>query len=410
MGGTGEPASASRSTGNNGTEGKELVQTAVERPGRVPEIDSMRAAVQKGFAARTPHLATRALIEEASRLNTQLHEPADVLGPLERSAIAGTLFQMYDELQQRLTDAAAKQMAFPPNLPGVQWKKGDPLAGMPEGISPFHMHNFWLSDLIASTSKQAPKQVRQRRTRQLAPSLPGVSMGGRPVRHGEIPVPHLADSIPGAPRRHGRYSAGQSVAEFLAKTLLPEDWKGILRGLELAWKLLNNWARAKERGIDEAAHDIAIYVAVACLAEMASKVSENPQYTLPDPDYRWYQPTLDGWLKHSNDKPAAKAVHAKGIQLGTAAAKTIMNKAEQRTVEIRGFYLPDGRLRICRGLERARPDAVLLLPPQGYGVMWLRSLKKRYKTRSEIYGYLVEKLAKEGVRTRYGEIMQRRAQ
>ena len=120
---------------------------SLQREPQAPEAagESEAAVMGRLAAVRVliPAHSNADLVAAAQRLNDELLARADEVGPLARSAIAETLIEMHRELDRRIQEASAKQVKFPPVLEGIRWRPDDPLAGIVEGISPFHMIDWW---------------------------------------------------------------------------------------------------------------------------------------------------------------------------------------------------------------------------------------------------------------------------
>jgi hypothetical protein len=105
--------------------------------------DQQAAQRLQGQVQALLQLPAQQLIEEARRLDGRLRLPDTAVGSQEKSEIARTLVAMHREMDRRLR-AAPKNEHFLPQVPGVVWDPNDPLAGIVEGISPFHMIDWWI--------------------------------------------------------------------------------------------------------------------------------------------------------------------------------------------------------------------------------------------------------------------------
>lgn len=124
-----------------------------------PIIDELGATIQRAFQVLVSGMSAAEIIDEAMRLDSQLRDPLTRMGPLEKSAVAETLLKLRDRMDEMLQKASGRRLGLP-SVPGVVWKPGDPLAGIVEGISPFHMHEWWQTYL----KKPAPAKPRSRET------------------------------------------------------------------------------------------------------------------------------------------------------------------------------------------------------------------------------------------------------
>jgi hypothetical protein len=159
-------------TGDRCTNARAILTRAHETPGKIKEIDERRAALQKGVQARITQYTNVELIAQAQRLNNRLFQSDEDVGVLEKAAIAETLIKMHQEMDNRIQEAAVKQIKFPPALVGVNWKENDPLTGIVEGISPFHMIDWWGAFLSQPSTESRRKPRPQPTPKQKKPDQP----------------------------------------------------------------------------------------------------------------------------------------------------------------------------------------------------------------------------------------------
>ncbi len=351
------------------------------------------------------YLSPARLVEEAEKKNDFLLRFSDDFGPGVQSAIAETLILMFQDMEKRLNENLKKSpiielgedgLPIPPE--GVSWNSEE-FAGIVEGISPFHMIDWWISYIEPSE----PVQRQRRRPRRRVSLRPGpqIQMEPRPNQKDRpkqyIKEPSLERVLPPAPTP----PQVPSPETFIP---LPTevDW------LKFVWDSFKNWALAAQRGRAEAAHDISINVLAAGIASMAMKVEDTSYASVPEPDLAWIKPTLDAWLRKSGSTENARRVHEKGIDLGLKAAKDLIRNADKKncSAEVRGYITPEGDIIRCHGLDCASSESVVLVPAQGCGIVYLRWLKKRFKSLSAIHGYFLQKLKDAGVSTRFSKIIE----
>jgi hypothetical protein len=340
MNGNDEPLVDHRGTSNRCTIGRALADPGTARPGKIPEIDEMAASLQAGFRGLTEQYSSADLIAEARRLNARLFEPEEDVGPLEKSAIAATLIRMHSEMEHRITAAAAAQRKWPPVLPGVEWRKDDPLAGVVEGLPPFHMVDWWSGFALETASA--------RRTRATLTRAPPASIV--PRRQSERP-PEGATPVPKPPPR-----VREVIAEKVGKPKRygpdPEKWWQNIGVPSLSpdppftkvtKMLVRNLVNARLAGVERSARR---YVRAFTAAGIASMAAGLPTTTIrrrvdpetglpifvyppvPKPSGEWVTPALrqqmNLWLN-----PSDPEAFDKGRQRGLAAAKAVIEELDQ---------------------------------------------------------------------------------
>lgn len=110
-------------------------------------MDRAMAHVERLSRAGTVGLGTRQLIEAATDLDAELL--AEGTGPRLRGEIARTLLAMHRELDRRIRVAPVDDQGLP-RLAGVEWKRGDPIAGITEAIGPFGNIDIWTAESLAA--------------------------------------------------------------------------------------------------------------------------------------------------------------------------------------------------------------------------------------------------------------------
>ncbi|RMF85117.1 MAG: hypothetical protein D6736_17980 [Nitrospinota bacterium] len=170
------------------------IRPIIEGPQESREIDEMLALIERAFQSLIPYMSNVEIIEKAKRLDIELRQESSSKGPQEKSAIAETLIKMFETMDQRIKAAPLDNTGLP-KLPGVPWKKNDPLAGIVEGISPFHMHEWWRTYLIKS-QPQTPsrRSARQRPRREESRASPPSPSPPSPPSS-SLPPPSLGEAI-----------------------------------------------------------------------------------------------------------------------------------------------------------------------------------------------------------------------
>ncbi len=244
----GEPESTDRWNQKTAKDYRDALQEGAI--GMIPEIDSMQAAVEKGFRELIPHSSNEDIIKEANRLNDKLVAPGSEVGPLQKSAIAETLLEMHKEMENRLGQAPRDKSGLP-QLDGVVWDNTSPLKGIVEDIKPFGMVDQWGGFVLPTEPKS--RRIEARKANESAPNNPKAvtpTPGPRPehpdaARHGakigeeaKLPEPLPKES----PRDHAR--------DFPLRPPKPSDAPIIIG--KMARKIVEGIAQIQERNIQEA--------------------------------------------------------------------------------------------------------------------------------------------------------------
>ena len=112
-------------------------------------------------------LPTRQLVEMAREMDNGLRSDR-YPGPRYRSAIAGKLIEISEELRRRIASAPLGRDGVP-QLDGLDWIPGSPNAGLLEDITPFGQGDVWVA-IAASVPPEPPSLRRRRRQTRPVPS------------------------------------------------------------------------------------------------------------------------------------------------------------------------------------------------------------------------------------------------
>jgi hypothetical protein len=344
----------------------------------------MLASVEGGFQALDRHLPTDLLIAEARRLNEKLLT-GDLGGPLQRSAVAKRLMNMHRVLDARLQAAPRDKKTLLPSLHGVKWVAGDPLAGIVEGISPFHMIDWW-GTLVTDPG---PPPLRRRRAAKAsfdvdvitvpAPKKPSAGKPGKePSSEG------IGKGLEEEKKKHpdlGDFAKGMGGAAGEIAADIAAEFVPILAIAKGIYDMVTDWIGALQAGVNNSAQRIARMVFTDALASMAVKIKDAPaqQYRIVQQgNSRFRLPIPEGDV----------AVPAPDDSLAWPSIQDLVKSWKHPSDQI---AVPLGRR---KGLEFARKFiASMEQKRKGSGVRYLRWLKTKFKgSRVAIRGYIVDQL------------------
>jgi hypothetical protein len=132
-----------------------------------PHHDQNLASIERGLRGGLRSFDNSTLVREAERRNDRLQHPPSPIGPCTRRAIAESLVLIYDLLEARIRAAPTDFQRLRPDVEGLEWSEGDPLAGELWAIRPFHLIEDWRA--MASDESECPVRRPRRRRRRPPP-------------------------------------------------------------------------------------------------------------------------------------------------------------------------------------------------------------------------------------------------
>jgi len=345
-------------------------QIVVQRQGKVKEIDEMLANLETAFRVRIPQMDNKELINEANKLNDKLFLPKSEVGPKQKSAIAETLILMHKTMDMRIQNAPYDNKMMP-KLKGIRWKPNDPLAGIVEGISPFHMIDWWDGFVVAkkrvptkrkhtATSEARPQQVKTRQS--------GGTKEKQPQRQPPPGTRGVIGKEFGKPKKFGPN--------------LETWWKNIGLGLSKAVRMMAaNWINALRAGVEKSARRYCKFVVAEGIASMAVNIADDAISQIVDPD-TGLRIFVYGKIPEPTDRRIVPALKAMMKQWEYPSDRIALNLGRKRGLTI--------ARNIINTLETKY---------SGGGVRYLLYLKQKFKGNQQaIYAYIYKELKKAGVR------------
>jgi len=236
--------------------------------------DSAKAIVETAFDGMD-RLPNESLITEAGKIVDKLLTGA-ISGPLERSAAAGRFLKMRDILEDRIA-RAPRDAHFLPKIEGVRWRKDDPLAGIVEGISPFHMAD-WIG-LFFRANETCGRLPKARPRKPSAQTARPISSGGRPSapdlwKKGDVPPSDGIEDGLKEPNDTGVPGASVDLALETLLNLLEAELLGVIK---TAFDITTQWVNSLREGVQISTRRFAIKFLPHVIANTAAGIKGAPK-------------------------------------------------------------------------------------------------------------------------------------
>jgi hypothetical protein len=141
----------------DGVEEPMTITAGGSRSREVPDhLDRTLAMIEESFHGTVGNNTTCFLMRVARSKEEYLMHPPSSMGPCQRRAIAQSLIQIYNEVDQRLQSGGAE----PTDLTGarcIEWDPDDPLGGDLTSVAPFSMLDTWSAIESEETRRCAPR-------------------------------------------------------------------------------------------------------------------------------------------------------------------------------------------------------------------------------------------------------------
>ncbi len=220
-------------------------------------------------------LSNADLVASASRKDAFLRGEGQRYGVTVQQAVATTLVEMHAEMGRRIEAAAGKRLPVgtPPAPVGTHWSS-ESLAGIPEGISPFHMIEWWGSYLVTEKSGRAAGTRTTRTRRGAGARTPGV---GVPPNTSSTPGGRRDRLTPPRSPRGARSELGKAVGKPKKIGIDNEKWwRNIGSGpAKAVYQMATNWINALRAGVQKSMRRFLKRIVADGIASMAVKIPDD---------------------------------------------------------------------------------------------------------------------------------------
>ena len=245
-------------------------------------IDTLKASLESAFVGMDRHMPNDILIREAGDIVNKLLS-GSIPGMLEQASAARRFLKMRDVLEERLSRAPLDEH-FLPRLEGVKWKVDDPLAGIVEGISPFHMAD-WISTFIAGDDA-GRVHLRRNYKRPKVQQPAGTDQGTKPAANPSTTAdPWAKTKVPSSkgigdglkpPKDSGVTDAAVDLTLEALLNVLELEMAGVFK---TAFDSLTSWVNALREGVQISTRRFAIKFLPHVVANVAAGIKGAPKVT-----------------------------------------------------------------------------------------------------------------------------------